>query len=297
MRSSSAWRSARLERRRPAPSASAIARLVVLGGAELEVLARVVESRVELLDELELLLDRGALAEHAPAPSRGRSRTRGERLLVQLVELRVQLRDVKDAPLAPVAPFEGPRASGGSRRSWDSRDLRDFGASRHYHLGRRTPPAPFRSPPSDHEDHGATSTMPNSPPVGLPMTSSARGRFAPRSSRCRRAPRRGRRTRRAEAQRDRTNPMLEAPARAGTRFLNPATKVAKKTVLAPCLEVPLDALDLACAIRTSPPPLDEGHASPPPIPERERGCPRPARGDRDRHGRDDEPAAPQAHPR
>jgi hypothetical protein len=76
-------------------------RLVVLGGAEVEQDDRVVEVARELLDAREPLLEPGALARDRlrlllVVPEAG-----SERLLLELVDFRLQLRKVKDAPLAP----------------------------------------------------------------------------------------------------------------------------------------------------------------------------------------------------
>jgi hypothetical protein len=76
-------------------------RLVVLGGAEVEEDEGVVEVARQLLDAGDVLLDRGPLAGDrlrlllvVPEP-------RGERQLLEPVDLRLELRQVKDAPLAP----------------------------------------------------------------------------------------------------------------------------------------------------------------------------------------------------
>ncbi len=76
-------------------------RLIVLRDSELEVPVGVREVLVELLDHLELLLDIGALAKERlrlalVVPEVGRAR-----LFVQLGKSSFELRDVKDAPLAP----------------------------------------------------------------------------------------------------------------------------------------------------------------------------------------------------
>jgi hypothetical protein len=76
-------------------------RLVVLGGAEVQQDDRVVQVPRQLLDARELLLEAGALAVDdlrrlLILPEAGR-----ERLLLELVYLRFELRKVKDAPLAP----------------------------------------------------------------------------------------------------------------------------------------------------------------------------------------------------
>jgi hypothetical protein len=75
--------------------------LVVLGGAEVEQDDGVVEVAREPLDAGDVLLDRRPLAGDrlrlllvVPEP-------RGERQLLEPVDLRLELRQVKDAPLAP----------------------------------------------------------------------------------------------------------------------------------------------------------------------------------------------------
>jgi hypothetical protein len=75
--------------------------LVVLGGAEVEEDDGVVEVAGELLDAGDVLLDRRAPARDplrlfliVPEPG-------GERQLLEPVDLRLELRQVKDAPLAP----------------------------------------------------------------------------------------------------------------------------------------------------------------------------------------------------
>ena len=74
--------------------------LVLLGGAELEHLLRVVDVARELLDLVDLLLDAGALAGDrlrllGVVPEAG-----SHRRFVQTIDLVLELRDVKDAPLA-----------------------------------------------------------------------------------------------------------------------------------------------------------------------------------------------------
>jgi hypothetical protein len=76
-------------------------RFVVLGRAELEQDRRVVEIACQLLDRADMLLERRALAGDGlrfllVVPETGR-----ERLLLEAVDLGLQLRQVKDAPLAP----------------------------------------------------------------------------------------------------------------------------------------------------------------------------------------------------
>jgi hypothetical protein len=76
-------------------------RLVVLGGSQLEQDAGVVEVARELLDALDLLLEGRALARDGlrlvrVVPEAGR-----QRLLLEPVDFRFELRKVKDAPLAP----------------------------------------------------------------------------------------------------------------------------------------------------------------------------------------------------
>jgi hypothetical protein len=80
-------------------------RVVVLGGAELEVFGRLAEIALEPLRQVELALDLGALSKQRLSlglvvPEGGRTR-----LLVQLGESSFQFRDVKDAPLAPTDAF------------------------------------------------------------------------------------------------------------------------------------------------------------------------------------------------
>jgi hypothetical protein len=75
--------------------------LVVLGGTQLEQDDGVVEVARELLDARDLLLQPRALAGDRlrlllVVPEAG-----GERLLLEPVDFRLQLRKVKDAPLAP----------------------------------------------------------------------------------------------------------------------------------------------------------------------------------------------------
>jgi hypothetical protein len=74
--------------------------VVLLGDAEVEELLRVLDVARELLGQLDLLLDRGSLARDGlrllgivPEPRR-------EGGLVETFNLPLQLRDVKDAPLA-----------------------------------------------------------------------------------------------------------------------------------------------------------------------------------------------------
>jgi hypothetical protein len=92
--------------------------LVVLGGAELEVLLGVADVLLELLCELEALGDRLLLLEDllrgfVVVPEAG-----AQGRLVQIFELTLEPRDVKDAPLAPQSAFEGRRSDRGSRRAW-----------------------------------------------------------------------------------------------------------------------------------------------------------------------------------
>jgi len=95
MRSSSALRS----------FCSIAAAVVVLRGAELEVLEGVVDLATEARGELDLGLGLGALAQDAlrllvvvPEPWR-------QRPLGQIFEDSLEPRDVKDAPLAPQSAF------------------------------------------------------------------------------------------------------------------------------------------------------------------------------------------------
>jgi hypothetical protein len=74
--------------------------VVLLGGAELEELLRVVDVARQLLDELDGLLDRRALAVDGLGLLRVVPEAGSERGLVQAIDLVAELRDVKDAPLA-----------------------------------------------------------------------------------------------------------------------------------------------------------------------------------------------------
>jgi hypothetical protein len=74
--------------------------VVVLGRAELEELLRVVDVPRELLDLLDELLDARALAIDRLRLLRVLPEPWGERLFVQAIDILLQLRDVKDAPLA-----------------------------------------------------------------------------------------------------------------------------------------------------------------------------------------------------
>jgi hypothetical protein len=76
-------------------------RVVVLGGAEVEQDDGIVQVARQLLDRRQALFQRRPLARDAlglllVVPEAGR-----ERLLLEAVDLRFQLRKVKDAPLAP----------------------------------------------------------------------------------------------------------------------------------------------------------------------------------------------------
>jgi hypothetical protein len=75
--------------------------VVVFGRAELEVLGRILDLAAELLRELELRFDVGALAQRGLCFGLVVPEARGERLLGQLGEQSLKLGDVKDAPLAP----------------------------------------------------------------------------------------------------------------------------------------------------------------------------------------------------
>jgi hypothetical protein len=92
-------------------------RLIVFGDAELEILIGVGELFVELLERLELAFDVGALAEQRLRLALIVPEIGGAGLFVQLGKSSFELRDVKDAPLAPVGAASGPRASGECRRS------------------------------------------------------------------------------------------------------------------------------------------------------------------------------------
>jgi hypothetical protein len=85
-------------------------RLVVLGGAELEQNAGVIDVADQLLGAADQLLERRALAVDrlrlllvVPEPRR-------ERLPLEALDLRLQLGKVKDAPLAPEDAFGGRQA-------------------------------------------------------------------------------------------------------------------------------------------------------------------------------------------
>ena len=83
--------------------------------------------------------------------------------------------------------------------------------------------------------------------------------------------------------------MFEAPARAGTRFLNPATKVAKKTVLAPCAsKVPLDPLHLRVTDERRLPQRSISGTPPTPDPKREACAHPPAHGHAEHDGQEPE---------
>jgi hypothetical protein len=90
-------------------------RLVVLGGAELEEDARVLDVADQLFDGADQLLERRALPVDrlrlllvVPEPGR-------ERLPFEALDLRLQLGKVKDAPLAPEDAFGGRQACRGLR--------------------------------------------------------------------------------------------------------------------------------------------------------------------------------------
>jgi hypothetical protein len=74
--------------------------LVVLGGAELEEHLGVLDVARELLERVERLLDAGALAVDRLRLAGVVPEPRRERLGVERLELLVQPREVKDAPLA-----------------------------------------------------------------------------------------------------------------------------------------------------------------------------------------------------
>jgi hypothetical protein len=83
----------------------ALRRLVVLGNAELEVLARIGELFFDLGDEIDRGFDLRALAQDLLclgliAPKIGNARP-----VVQLAQPPLEARDVKDAPLAPRGAF------------------------------------------------------------------------------------------------------------------------------------------------------------------------------------------------
>jgi hypothetical protein len=75
-------------------------RLVVLAGAEIEQDGGVVEVACELLDRREPLLEAGALTGDGLGLLLIVPEARGEGLLFEPIDLRFQLREVKDAPLA-----------------------------------------------------------------------------------------------------------------------------------------------------------------------------------------------------
>jgi len=74
---------------------------VVLGRAEIEEDDRVFEIARELFGVVDELLDARALARDRLRLLRVVPKARSERLLFELLDLRPQLRKVKDAPLAP----------------------------------------------------------------------------------------------------------------------------------------------------------------------------------------------------
>ncbi|AKU98597.1 hypothetical protein AKJ09_05261 [Labilithrix luteola] len=76
-------------------------RVVFLGGAELEELLGVVDVTGELVDSLDFLLDVRTLARDRLRLLRVVPEAWGERGVVQALDLFLQFRDVKDAPLAP----------------------------------------------------------------------------------------------------------------------------------------------------------------------------------------------------
>jgi hypothetical protein len=75
--------------------------LVVLGRAELQKDGVVLYIAGQLLDRLELLLKARALAVNPLRPLGILPEVGGERLALELLDSRFQLRDVKGAPLAP----------------------------------------------------------------------------------------------------------------------------------------------------------------------------------------------------
>jgi hypothetical protein len=75
--------------------------LVVLGDAQVEVVGRLLEILLELLDVLQLGLDLRARAQRALGLDLVVPEVRGAGLLVQLRQPALEFRDVKDAPLAP----------------------------------------------------------------------------------------------------------------------------------------------------------------------------------------------------
>jgi hypothetical protein len=91
---------ARLERRH-LPRSLRDGRLVVALGPEVQKDDGVVQVPRQLLDGAEMLLDRGALAGDDLRLLLVVPETGGERLLLEPVDFRLQLRQVKDAPLAP----------------------------------------------------------------------------------------------------------------------------------------------------------------------------------------------------
>jgi hypothetical protein len=76
-------------------------RRVVLGNAQLEIVVRLGEIFVELLQRVELTLDVGALAQEGLSFGLVVPEVGSSGLFVQLGELAFELGDVKDAPLAP----------------------------------------------------------------------------------------------------------------------------------------------------------------------------------------------------
>lgn len=74
--------------------------VVLLGDPELEELLRVFDVARQLLGRLDLLLDVRPLTRDLLGLLRIVPKPRSERRLVQAIDLLLQLRDVKDAPLA-----------------------------------------------------------------------------------------------------------------------------------------------------------------------------------------------------
>jgi len=74
--------------------------VVLLGNPELEQLLRIIDVARELLGRLDPLLDAGPLSRDRLRLFRVVPETRGERLFVQAFDFALELRNVKDAPLA-----------------------------------------------------------------------------------------------------------------------------------------------------------------------------------------------------
>jgi hypothetical protein len=101
--------------------------VVLLLGGELEVVARVRELLLDALDQLDLRFDSRALAEDDLSMALVVPKPGGQGLLVQLLQLLLQLGEVKDASVAPGSAAGGRSACLELRRAWGY--LFDSGAS------------------------------------------------------------------------------------------------------------------------------------------------------------------------